>query len=74
MEHNRPVFDYSKLLGKIRERGYTQDRLCKKIGLGLTSFNLSLNNKRGFRQEEIVAICEALDISAEDASSYFFKQ
>lgn len=74
MEDNRPKFDYSKLLGRIRECRYTQDRLCKKIGLGLTSFNLSLNNKREFRQAEIVSICNALDIPLEDASSYFFRQ
>ena len=39
-------YDYNKLLGKMREKRFTQDALAEKIGISATSMNLSLNNKR----------------------------
>ena len=65
-------YDYSKLLGRIRERGYTQDALAREIGLGPTSFNLTLNNKRGFRQDEIVRVANVLGILPAEYEHYFF--
>ena len=56
-------YDYRKLLGKMREQKVTQEVLAEKVGISATSMNLSLNNKRDFRQEEILVICESLDIS-----------
>ena len=65
-------FNYSKLLGRIREKGYTQAELAKAIGIGETSLNFKLNNKSLFRQDEIVSIANQLDISAADYEAYFF--
>lgn len=66
------MYNYSKLLGRIREMGYTQESLAKSIGLGATSLNLTLNNKRDFRQDEIVRIANCLGISAIEYEAYFF--
>lgn len=65
-------YNYSKLLGRIRERGYTQDALAREIGLGATSFNLTLNNKREFRQDEIVRVAGVLGIPPAEYEAYFF--
>ena len=65
-------YDYSKLVGRIREKGYTQEEFAKKIGICATSLNLKLNNKRDFWQGEILKTCEVLSIPAEDIPDYFF--
>ena len=65
-------YDYRKLLGKMREQKVTQEVLAEKVEISATSMNLSLNNKRDFRQEEILVICESLDISLSDIPTYFF--
>ena len=65
-------YDYRKLLGKMREQKVTQEVLAEKVGISATSMNLSLNNKRDFRQEEILVICESLDVSLSDIPTYFF--
>ena len=65
-------YNYRKLLGKMREQKVTQEVLAEKVGISATSMNLSLNNKRDFRQEEILVICESLDISLSDIPTYFF--
>lgn len=66
------AYNYSKLLGKIREQGYTQETLAKKIGLSACSMNLTLNNKREFRQDEILELGKLLDIEPDDYGAYFF--
>lgn len=65
-------YDYSKLLGKIKERGYTQESFAKKLGISACSLNLSLNNKRDFRQDEILHAINLLHISSSQIAEYFF--
>lgn len=70
-------YDYNKLLGKMREKRFTQDALAEKIGISATSMNLSLmnlslNNKRDFRQEEILSVCDCLGIPLSKIPDYFF--
>ena len=65
-------YDYNKLLGKMREKRVTQDALAAKIGISSTSMNLSLNNTRDFRQDEILSVCEVLDIPLSEIPHYFF--
>lgn len=66
------VYDYSKLLGRMREMGYTQERLAKAIGISETTFNLAVNNKRDFRQDEILKLSRALDVPTAEIDTYFF--
>lgn len=65
-------YDYSKLLGRMRELGFTQEKLAKAIGISECSMNFSLNNKRNFRQDEISKISSELKIPARNIDSYFF--
>ena len=66
------VFDYSKLLGRIKECGFTQETLSKHIKIANSSMCLKLNNKACFRQPEIYLICEALEIEPSEIGLYFF--
>ncbi len=65
-------YDYSKLLGRIREMGYTQERFAKEIGTSACSFNLKVHNKSNFRQDEILKSCIVLNIPPDEVSKYFF--
>ncbi len=66
------VFEYGKLLGRIREKGFTQAQLASLVGMTPGTFSLKLNNLAHFKQKEITDICEALEISADDVGAYFF--
>lgn len=65
-------FDYSKLLGRIRECGMTQESLAVAIGISITTLNLKLNNKAFFTQPEIKRICSVLEIGKDEIGEYFF--
>ena len=67
-----PVFDYSKLLGRLREKNITQDAFAERIGLSRTALNLRLNNKADFKAKEIKRGCESLGIPKDDIPLYFF--
>ena len=66
------MFDYSKLLGKMRELGYTQEKLAKAIGINESTLNLKLNNKGYFDNNQIDRICELLNIRTNEIGSYFY--
>lgn len=66
------MFDYSKLLGRMRELGYTQEKLAKAIGVNESTLNAKLNNKGYFNNHLIDKICEVLNISKMDIGSYFY--
>ena len=65
-------FDYSKLLGKIKEKGYIQSDIAKEIGIGQTTFNEFLSGKTFLRQSVIIKICGVLGIEYKDIPLYFF--
>ena len=66
------AFDYSKLLGLMREKQITQNELASKIGNTAATLNLKLNNKAKFKQCEIVQICDILGIDGDNIGAYFF--
>ena len=65
------IYDYSKLYGVIKESKMSQEIIAKKAKIGRTSLNLSLNNKRPFKQDEIERLSKILEIS-ENKDEYFF--
>lgn len=65
-------YNYSKLLGRMKERGLTQGILATEIGVNEGTLNSKLNNKFGFKQNEMDAICKALDIPNDEIGDYFF--
>lgn len=68
----RPVFDYSKLNGRIREKFGTQKKFADAIGVSPATVSMKLTNKRYFDQPEIMRAVNALGISDGDVSVYFF--
>ena len=66
------VYNYSKLLGRMKERGYTQKSLAKEIRRDEGSISAKLNNKSNFTAVEIDSICELLDIDNNEIGTYFF--
>lgn len=67
-------FDYSKLLGRIKEKFGTQDNLAAKTTISATSLNYKLNNKVEWKQKEIVEVALLLDIAIIEIPEYFFKE
>ena len=67
-------FDYSKLEGRIKERGFSQTSLAKHIKIAVSTLSVKLNNKYCFTMKEIDLICKALDIPKEEIGVYFFAE
>ena len=65
-------YNYSKLLGRIREKGLTQEQLAKAIGKNKSTISAKINNQFSFTQEEMDYICKVLDISNDEIGEYFF--
>lgn len=66
------MYDYSKLLGRIKEYGFTQETLAKAIGINKSTLNGKLNGRYPFSATEMDLICRALDIPNAEVGSYFF--
>lgn len=65
-------YDYSKLLGRMKEKGFTQESLAKQLGISACSLNFSLKNKRDFKQEEMLKACEILGIPTSQLPEFFY--
>ena len=65
-------YNYSKLLGRIKERGLTQEQLAKEIGKNKSTISAKINNQFSFTQDEMDAICRVLDIPNDEIGEYFF--
>ena len=65
-------FNHSKLLGRIRECGLTQEQLAKAIGKSGYSLNKKLNNKSKFDSAEMLSIGKVLNIPVDKFGEYFF--
>lgn len=66
------AYDYSKLLGKIKEVFNTNAAFATAMGVSERTMSLKINNERGWKQTEIDKACELLDISRVDIGAYFF--
>lgn len=65
-------YDYSKLLGKMREKHITQEQLAHSIGIAESTMSIKLKNKGQFSQDEMVLILNVLNIPLEHIAVYFF--
>ena len=65
-------FDYSKLLGRIREFGYTQKTLAAAVEMSVSQLNQCLKSKSNFKHKKILAICKVLNIQISDIGPYFY--
>lgn len=67
-----PKFDYSRLLGLIREKGYTQESLAAKANISYSQLSAKLNGRYPFKQSDIQSISSILNIAVSDIGYYFF--
>ena len=67
-------YNYSKLLGIMRENAVTQGDLARKIGISEVSLNKKLRNKSQFKQEEMESILSAFGMTKHDVATIFFNQ
>jgi transcriptional regulator with XRE-family HTH domain len=65
-------FDYAKLIGRIKEYGFTQEQLAAKTRMSKSTLSFKLNNKAFFTQKEIRIICDLLEIEIAEIGLYFF--
>lgn len=65
-------YNYSKLRGRMAEKGVTQRELAKNIGMESVTLSKSLTGLRLFRVNEVDRIAEVLDIQPAEMGDYFF--
>ena len=65
------MFDYSRLLGRMKELNITQRIAAGKLGISENSFRNKLKGRTYFTVGEIWALALLLDVT-EDVSGYFF--
>lgn len=65
-------FNHSKLLGRIKECGFSQATLAKAIGINKGTMTAKLNSQSYFTSAEMIAICKVLNIPFKEIHLYFF--
>lgn len=66
-------FNYSKLLGRMKEMGFTLETLADAIGMSKGTLSVKLNNHFYFTTAQIVSICKVLKIAIKDIPLYFYQ-
>lgn len=66
------MYNYSKLLGRIKEYNLTHKQLAKAIGMNKGTLSAKFNGKYNFTAGEIDKICNVLDIPCTEIGVYFF--
>ncbi len=66
------AYDYSRLLGKIREKGFTQSDIANAIHISAQTLTDKLHNRVDFKQSEIIGILDILGESLSKIDYYFF--
>ncbi len=67
-------FNYSKLAGRIKEKLGTQGNFASAMELSERSMSLKMNNRKPWKQTEILRACEVLEIDKEQVHLYFFSE
>lgn len=67
-------FNYSKLAGRIKEKFGTQSNFSTSMGLSERSLSQKMNNKKGWKQREILKACILLGVSVSEIPAYFFTE
>lgn len=66
------AYEYGKLLGRMKEKRITQKKLAEMLNISHEALSKKLNNKTPFKQDEMIKVCEFLDINLQDIQTYFF--
>ncbi|MCH5192060.1 MAG: DUF739 family protein [Oscillospiraceae bacterium] len=67
----RPIHDYSKLKGRIKEICGTQLEFANRMDLSDRTVSLLLTNRRTWKQEYMEAAAVVLDFPVDDIPKYF---
>lgn len=67
-----PKMNYRKLLGRMKELGYTQKTLAQLVGVSEGQLSQKLQCVYAFKQTEIQRMCEYLNIPSNLIGEYFF--
>lgn len=67
-------FNHSKLLGRIKECGFTQEQLAEALGKNKGTLSAKLNNQSFFTTKEMFDICHILNVPVGEIGSYFFAE
>lgn len=65
-------YNYSRLLGRITEKGFSKETFAAKIGISRTSLYFRLQSTAEFSQREIERAIQVLDLDTNDIPKYFF--
>lgn len=68
------TFNYSKLIGRMAEKGETRESISNKIGISSMALRNKLTGKTQFKQDEMAKLIEVLDIDPERIAFYFFAE
>lgn len=66
------MFKYNKLLGKMKELEYTQGSMAKELKISKNAFTNKIKGRSNFTQNEILFMCEKLNIDSNEIAAYFF--
>lgn len=66
------MYNYSKLLGLMREKNITQENLAEYVGMSQVTLNKKLNNNSQFKQNEMVSILNVLALPMSEVAAIFF--
>ena len=66
--------DYTALRERMRELKLSQKEAAKLIGMDEWQLSRKLNGASGFTQEEILRLCEVMEIPPEEIGIYFFRR
>ena len=68
------MFDFSALIGKFTEAGFTRQTFAKELGISKNSMTNKLSGNYPFKVDEIAKACDVLDISSGEIGRYFFTE
>lgn len=62
---------FSKLKGRIKEKGYSESSFAKALGITANSLRMKLNGRTQFKMDEVSKSMSLLDIDASDICLFF---
>ena len=66
------MIDRNLLRAKIVERGYTQERLAKEMGISKNTLSKKINGYSSFTVSEVILICDILGIDTDAEKCQIF--
>lgn len=65
-------YDFNKLRGIIKEKGFSESEFAKKLNISKESFSRKLNSLSRFNADEIKKMIEILNVESQFVYDIFF--